>query len=344
MAKHIILIGAIQVNLVKVLSYSMGNTVVGHAVGKGVRLNQTKASREPKKIQMRCSLIDTNKYVKRLALEVLYDSKIPFPFVSGLAGIPLTTIENLTFSQSSDRKTLEGDPVIEFVITLQEYRTNLLLSAGVKIAWLAWVSAIYADPATKVKLITSEPDAYEESAVITDGYIIGKVITEKTQEDLEIESTSSIKSESWTSEELLNANILNRRFDKLPIDQNGIFPQSIKLSYPSSSIHYSSFNDIKLPDNYDGYTFPEYNISQTTQFLMTFVAKETTNGSYITMTIKDEDRIPLFSRKIVTGVRYKIGIYEFTFNELDVKTENINPVNKTGGNYGSKFEGGIRIT
>ena len=40
---------------------------------------------------------------------------------------------------------------------------------------------------------------------------------------------------------------------------------------------------------------------------------------------------------------YKIGQYDIIFNEILIFEGNVNPINGTGGEFGSKLDGGIRL-
>lgn len=342
MAEQIILIGGIPVRLVQNQTHSLGNTAVGHAVGKGVRLAQIQQSSQPERVQLRCMFIGIDKVRNKFNLELLHKTKIPFPFISRLAALPLVIIENLTFSNSSDRKDLfDGKPIFDFVITLQEFKVNSFVTLGVKFAWLQWTLATQPDPANNTKLYTTPPDADQLSAIGTSETIQSNAI------DLITDIDVSENNLNWNAEELIAANILNRKFDQIPVDPNGIFPQVIKLQYVLEQNHYEQFNTVNnLPANYSNsiyYEFPVFLPTHIQQLIIKFLVKETEFETIVTMQVIDQDGNVRFNRKIVPEVVYIVGIYHITFNEIDIKSENINPINEQGGNFGSKLEGGIRI-
>lgn len=345
--RDVALLGIIPIKIVKRLSHTLGNVAVGHAVGKGVRIPQIKSSPPPERIQMVATLLGDNRFIKKVDIEKLYFSRLPFPFISGLTAIPLMIIQDLTFIQSADVKDLEGGPIVDFVITLSQFKLNVFLNLGVKLAWLNWMLATKPDVATGVKLITTPPDGTENSAIITTDTIIAEAIDFESSENLGEVTVS------WIVNELVAANTLNKKFDALPIDPNGIFPQVIKLNYPPTTNYSLEFNDIpNLPDDYSGYEFPPDSTFNATQIIIKFIAKEDIyrgkrqDGSYYTATtmiVIDSNGNEIFNRIIVPEKVYSIGIYSFTFNEVDVHALNINPENLSGGDFGSKLSGGIRI-
>jgi len=330
-------LGIIPIRIVKNLTHTLGNAAVGHSVGRGVRLAQMTKSPQPEQIQLRCTFLGNDRFTEKLKLEGLYSTKIPFPFVSGLTAIPLVTIQSLVFMQTSERKDLSGGAVVDFVITLQEFKTNFFIKLAAKLAWLSWITSVYPDPSSNKKLITTPPDTEQNSSEITTDYIITNAIDENNAEDL------GQSTREWSDAEINAANILNRRFDKIPVDPNGVFPQAVKLQYVSNEKHYENFNNVGLlPDGYSGYEFPRYNPSHSKVISLVFVAKQGTDNTYVSMEVKIDNNV-LFSQKILPEIIYTIGNYEITFNEIDIKSENINPQNKVGGDFGSKIEGGIRI-
>ncbi len=320
----------------------MGNTAVGHAVGKGVRLAQIKPSSQPDRVQLRCMFIGQDKVPFKFRLEALKKLNIPFPFISRLVALPLVTIENLTFTTASERKDLfDGKPIFDFVITLQEFKVNSFVTLGFKFAWLQWTLATQPDPATNKKLYTTPPDADQLSAIATSETIQSNAIDTITQIDV------TELGLNWSEEELFAANLLNKKFDSLLINPNGIFPQVIKLQYVLEQNHSEIFNNVSnLPIDYSNtvyYEFPSFLPNHTQQLIIKILAKETEFETVITMQVIDQDGNIRFNRKIVSEIVYIVGIYEFTFNEIDIKSENINPINEQGGNFGSKLVGGIRI-
>jgi hypothetical protein len=342
MAEQIILIGGIPIRLVQNLTHAMGSTAVGHAVGRGVRIAQITSSDPPDRVQLKCIFIGQNKTQLKNRLELLKRSKLPFPFVSRLVAIPLVTILDLTFSNSSDRKDLfDGKPLFDFVITMQEFKVNSFVTLGFKFSWFEWTLATQPDPASGKKLYTTPPDANQLSAIATSETIQSNAIDLITTVDIEEESLI------WNTEELVAANILNRKFDRIPTDPNGVFPQVIKLQYVLDQNHSEIFNSISnLPNDYSNtiyYEFPSFLPNHIQQLVIKFLVKETEFETIVTMQIIDQNGVVKFNRKIVPEIIYIVGIYEITFNEIDIKSENINPVNEQGGNFGSKLEGGIRI-
>ena len=150
--------------------------------------------------------------------------------------------------------------------------------------------------------------------------------------------------EGWTDAEKTAASLLDSRYFELPFNQNGVFPQSIKFVFPPTAESYETFNNVNnLPDNYSYYEFPLYNETQLKNVIITLTAKETSNGVYTVMKVK-LDGVVVFNRKVVKHISYNIeGYCEIAFDELDIKSDNINPENLIGGDYGSKVKGGVRL-
>ena len=150
------LIGIFPIKIIKNITHALGNVAVGHAVGSGFRNIQATSERPLEKIQLRCMLLGKNRYTNKFLLEGLHKSRFPIPFISRLAAFPLCLIDNITFSQNSSKKDVSDDQaIIEFVITLTEFRINSILKLAGKIAWLAWTNARIPDRSTNNKLYPS---------------------------------------------------------------------------------------------------------------------------------------------------------------------------------------------
>lgn len=338
--RKVVLIGGIPVRIVKSQTHALGNVAVGHAVGKGVRLHQAISSKQPEQLQLVCVFLGTDKYKSKLALEQLHNLKVPFPFVSNITALPFVTITSLVFLNNSNRKDMDGSPVLDFSITLSEYKVNYFVKLGVKLAWLAWTLATSKDPSDKLPLYTSDPDDFTLSSVVTTEYIVSNAIDVRTAQELGQPTNTT-----WGSELINDINDKNRYFDKLPFNPNGIFPQTIKLEHPtvSSKILWNSVTSGYIPTGYNGYIYPTVNsTTQKYQFILTINAKMSSEGTTYTMIVKDSSQTLLFSRKILPEVIYTIGKFEFTFNEIFIDPRNINPSNMVGGTYGSKLIGGLR--
>lgn len=339
--RKVVLIGGIPVRIVKSQTHALGNVAVGHAVGKGVRLHQAISSKQPEQLQLVCAFLGTDKYKSKLALEQLHNLKVPFPFVSNITALPFVTITSLVFLNNSNRKDMDGSPVLDFSITLSEYKVNYFIKLGVKLAWLAWTLATSKDPSDNLPLYTSNPDDFTLSSITTTEYFTANAIDILSAQEL-----GQPNGLVWDDELVNGLNNKNRYFDKLPFNPDGVFPQTIKLEYPSSSsrVLWSSLTSQSFtPPFYTGYIFPVItNNTQKYQFIITINAKMSSEGTTYTMIVKDSNQTLLFSRKILPEMIYTIENFEFTFNEINIDKRNINPSNFKGGIYGSKLIGGIR--
>lgn len=331
------IIGIIPIEIVQQLTHTYGNVAVGHAVGSGVRQIETKSETPLQRIQLRCLLLGNNRFINKLLLEELYNTKKAIPFISFIASLPKVLIDNLSFTATSSKKDLDGSSVIEFVITLVELRVKKFYKLATKFAWLLWTYSTYPDVSTKAKLYPTAPSAEQESSLIVSEYIYANAINELSNSDFEN------RSQPYTDDELISLNNLNKKFSKIPVNENGVFPQTIKLQYPPSPTYYTDFNiESNLPDDYTNYIFPVYNELQNNVIIIKIIPKMIDSNIYITIVLIVNDDI-IFERKINSGIIYNIGDYQLTFNKIDIKEENIQPINQEGGSYGSIFEGGIRL-
>jgi len=329
--RELVLIGGLPIEIVHTIAHALGKTAVGHAIGEGVRIYQNQKSVEPERVQLKGRFLSQDRYTHKLILETLHQSKVPFPFVSGLTNFTLATFESLVFTQSSSIKSQNGGPVVDFVATLAEYKQSILKRFIGKTSWVSWSLATHRDPNTKNKLTTTSPTGEDQAAVQLSEYI-----------KISIDTITVV--ENWSDLNIIAANELNNRYHKLPINQDGVFPQLVKVVYPPSSAEYQKFNDVaNLPNDYAGYTMPVYNDAQIKIITITLTPKETSNGIYTVMKV-DLDGIVYFNRKVVPKYKYNIeGYCEISFSEIVVKSNNISPENLVGGQYGSKVSGGLRL-
>jgi len=304
---EVVLLGILPIKVVKNITHTLGSTAVGYAVGNGVRVYQPKNSLEPERVQLNCSFLDADRYSHKLILDSMHYTKIPFPFVSGLAAISLVTIESLVYMQNASRKSFAGGAVIDFVITLSEYKANIFTRIGSKVVWALWTSSTHKDVGANTKLIPTYIPINESATTTTE------TITMSLEE---LEELSIRVPDSWTTVEISAAHSLNSKFDLLPFNADGVFPQSIKLRYPPTPEHAENFNTFtNIPDQYEDYCYlyPDYDSNQNVIIEITIIVKQTQGSIYTTMKI------------------------------VDIKVKNIQPVNLVGGIYGSKLIGGIRL-
>jgi hypothetical protein len=285
---------------------------------------------------LQCSFIDSKRYVYQALLEELEELQVPFPFVSRPAYLTLCTIKSLVFTAASNRKSVEdGKSIVDFNIVLQEYKVNYFTKLGVKVAWVAWATATLPDPATATKMHTTPPESIQQSAIVSSEYMQANGI-----DDIDI---VSIGEPDWNDLEIEAANILNKRFDLIPISSQDIFPQTFKLQYPNSPTHYQDFNNItELPDDYDNYTtlysYPEYIQTQNAQYIFQLVPKQSKNNIYLTVILSDVFGNALFGRKVVPNVLYNIGPFEMMFNEINIDVGSVN-----GSSNLTSIIGGVRL-
>lgn len=335
----VVLIGGIAVKVVYSNIHALGNVTVGHAIGKGVRMSQHISSKHPEQIQMRCAFLSSDKYYRKLALEQLHNLKIPFPFVSRLTALPFVTISSLVFTQSNQRKSVEdGKAIVDFTITLTEYKVNYFIKLGVKLAWLTYTLATYPDRATKTKLYTSIPDTNNLTAITTTEYITANTIADKSRTEFNLPTTT-------TEESLQKYNSINKRFSKLPFSNDSTIPQTIKVQYPPSTSYHDSFNLQKngfqtFPTGYTGYYMRASQTAVIKNLIFLLLAKETSEGITITLVVRDDAGLELFSRKILPDIIYNIGRYQIVFNALTIDPKAIN--NSNPSKSITKIEGGIR--
>jgi len=331
----VVLIAGIPIKVVYSNTHTLGNVAVGHAVGKGVRLNQNISSEQPEQIQLRCAFLSNDKYYYKFALEQLHNLKVPFPFVSKLTALPFVTITSLVFTQSSNRKSIEdGNAVIDFSIVLTEHKINYFIKLGVKLAWLTWTLATYADRASGSKLYTSIPSIDNLTAVSSTSYMQASIIADKTLLGFGLPTTT-------TAADLIKYNKVNKRFSLIPFSNNATIPQSVKLQYPVSSEYYIKFNEsLTINSTYTGYYMTASKSAVSKYITFTLIAKQVDSTVSTTLIVYDENNTELFARKVFPNVIYGIGKYQIVFNSLVIDPKSIN--NAIPTSVTTKIEGGIR--
>jgi hypothetical protein len=340
------LIGAVSIKIVKNISDARGNVAVGHAVGTNVRFIQTTTENPLIRVQLRARLYGNDKYSKKMILDTNWNLHIPVPFISKLVSLPLCLIDNIVYTQIPDLRDTLNDPVIEFSITLVEYRVNAFIKISTQAAWLIWTNNTYPDPASKLKLYPTPPTGIQESAAITTEYISSNAVSLITVDDLPFETR-------WSVSELAAVNIINKRFSKLPFNQSGAFPQSIKLQYPPSTSYYNEFNTTSgLPTDFIDkayqyknlvpYAFPVYNQFQNKSIVLTIAPKMVDNIVYATLIVIIDGETS-FNLKVVPNKIYTIYGYQITFNIINIESTSVQPKNGVTTSTGTIIEGGIRI-
>jgi len=339
-------LGWVAFEIVKDITDALGDVAVGRAVGTNVRKVQVKTELPLEQVQFRGLLLGQNKYVDMLSLKTIWETRLPVPFKFRLVLLPLVLIDSITFSNSSDRRDVNNDPAVQFVVTVKEFRINSFVRAGAQLAWLAWTLATYPDRATGDKLYPSIPSAEQEPTLGFSEYISSTKIEDITDEDLE--DVLPIIS----NEELLAINILNKRFSKIPFDVNAPFPQTVKVQIPQDRYYADTFNDVvNIPQEYidfargnkydDFYAFPIFNSFKINTLELTIAPKYSDGNKYYTFVLKI-DNATAFEQKIIINEIYNIGSYQFTFNQIDINDENIQPEDQESKELGSIMEGGIR--
>jgi hypothetical protein len=338
-------LGWVAFEIVKDISDALGNVAVGHAVGAQVRKVQVKTELPLEQSQFRGLLLGSNKYIDMLSLRTIWQKRLPVPFKFRLVLLPLVLIDNVTFSSSSDRRDINNDPAVQFVITVKEFRINSFVKAGAQLAWLAWTLATYPDRATGDKLYPSIPSAEQEPTTGFSEYIESTKISNITQDD--IEDVLSL-----SDSELLAINILNKRFSKIPFDVNAPFPQTIKVQIPQDRYYADSFNNVNnIPEEYidfarsnkydDYYAFPIFNSFKINTLELTISPKYCGDNKYYTFILKI-DGATAFEQKIVINEIYNVNSYQFTFNQININDDNIQPEDQESKELGTIIEGGIR--
>jgi len=348
---NIALIGPIVIQYVQEDIHAIGNVSVGHTVGRGVRMLSPTSRKRPEQLQIRATFIDNDRSTKKLLLQQLNDTGIPVPFI-GATVLPLVKVTQLVFTRRSSRRVmppLKG-PVVEFIATLEEFQLNRFLKLGAQLAWLAWTTAITPDPSTGRKLAVSDPGDDNITAVVPSEFV--QISTDRAglhSSDLGDEDGN------WTTSEATAALTLHERYDKVPIDPDGAFPQVVKILYPPRAGHEEEFNDVGsssrdqrlsaraiIPDGYTGYEYPDVTNEDIQTVSLTFSPRDAGDEIYLVFTVRINGEAR-FSRKVVTGVQYLAAGMVFAFKEIGIKRDNLQPDNAVGGEYGSRLELGVRM-
>lgn len=334
---EIAVIGVIPIEIIQDQTHTLGSVSVSHTVGSGVRTLEGLGRKKPEQLQFRAILLGDDRFTKKLALEEISNLRLPVPFISGITALPLVVIEQLIFMQNSGKKDLNGNPIIDFIITIREFQVSQFIKLGVKLAWLAWTLATRADVGTGRKLPTTLPDTQNLTAVLSSEYLQYEIDEDITSEELGDPG-------NWSEQQIAAAKILNARWDKIPINVDGAFPQAIKLQYPPSTESIDEFNDVaNLPANYVGYSMPSIQTAEIEYIILKFAPRDTDSGIQLILEAEIDNEI-VFFRKVVTGVEYKInGKFSVIFSEIDIKIQNLQPENRNGGSFGTKLNAGIRL-